>query len=486
MSDILKGLGPHKVFEYFETICGIPHGSGNVKAISDFCVAFAKERGFQVFQDEAYNVIIKKPASEGMEQAPAVILQGHLDMVCEKNADVDFDFKTQGLKLAVDGDYIHACGTTLGGDDGIAVAYSLAILDDDALVHPALEVLFTTEEETGMDGAQYLDCSMLSAKYMINVDSEEEGIITVGCAGGLKSMAAFDVDHMDFPGIKYTLSVTGLLGGHSGAEIHLGRANANKLMGRGLFELRKALSFGLIKINGGLKDNAITRECFAQIVVSQEDCQKAESIVSRLADDFKNEYRAVDGGVTVGFEKTGSCNDGALTFKTAEKIIYMLLNTPYGVQTMSGDIPGLVESSLNLGVVATDADQITMTWAVRSSVKSLKWLINDKLQYMTEMLGGTYTYHGDYPEWAYMPDSALRNLASDTFERMYGKKPVISAIHAGLECGLFAQKMPGEDMISIGPDMKDIHTPGERLSISSTNRTYAYICEILKNFKTIG
>ena len=480
MSDILSGLQPENVFSFFEEICSIPHGSGNVKAISDYCVDFARKRHLEVFQDEAYNVIIKKAASAGKENSPAVIIQGHLDMVCEKNGDVDFDFEKDGLRLAVDKDEIHAQGTTLGGDDGIAVAMGLALLDDDTLVHPALEVLFTTEEETGMDGARYLDCSRLSGKYMINIDSEEEGVITVGCAGGLKSQAAFAVDHMDFSGIEYELSVSGLKGGHSGAEIHIGRANANKLMGRLLYALRKEMVFGLIDVYGGAKDNAIAREACAGIVIEEELCDLAANIIRKTTEDIKNEFRVTDPDICISLVKKGTYEDDVLTFGTAEKIIFMLFNTPYGVQTMSADLPGLVESSLNLGIVRTDMDAVTLTWAVRSSVKSLKWMINDRLEYMTELLGGEYQWHGDYPEWAYQPDSRLRDLAVSIYEEMTGKKPVISTIHAGLECGLFAEKMPGEDMISIGPDMKDIHTPGERLSISSTARTYAYVCRMLQ------
>lgn len=482
MSNVLSGLNPSGVFHFFEEICGIPHGSGNVKAISDYCVAFAKERGLEVYQDEVYNVIIKKPASPGMETAPGVILQGHLDMVCEKNADVDFDFEKDGLRLAVDGDDIHAQGTTLGGDDGIAVAMGLAILDDDSIPHPPLEVLFTTEEETGMDGAQNLDCSKLNAQYMINIDSEEEGVITAGCAGGLKSHAVIPAQWMEYSGTEYAVEISGLLGGHSGTEIHLGRANANKLMGRLLFALSKDVEFALVHIQGGAKDNAIARDAKAVVVIPQDQCHKAEEIVNACAADFQNEYRACDPKVTVSFSKKETYKGRALTFSSAQKVIYLLLNTPYGVQSMSAELPGLVESSLNLGVVTMDQDSVTLTWAVRSSVSSRKWLINDQLMYMTEMLGGTYTYGGDYPAWAYRSKSLLRDLAVDTYEEMFGKKPQVCTIHAGLECGLFAEKMPQEDMISIGPDIKDIHTPGERLSISSTKRTFDYVCRMLKSF----
>lgn len=482
MSNVLKGLEPGGVFKFFEDICAIPHGSGNVKGLSDYCVAFAKERGLEVFQDEAWNVIIKKSASPGMENAPGVIIQGHLDMVCEKNADVDFDFEKDGLRLAVDGDEVHAQGTTLGGDDGIAVAMGLAILDDPALVHPPLEILFTTEEETGMDGAQYLDCSRLSAKYLINIDSEEEGVITAGCAGGLKSHATLPVQWMAFEGTECRLDVSGLLGGHSGTEIHLGRANANKLMGRLLFGLNKEIDFGLVYVQGGAKDNAIAREAKAKLVIPQDQLGRAKEIIDACAQDIKNEYRTADPGVCIAFTEGAAYEGDAMTFASAQKVIYLLLNTPYGVQSMSAELPGLVESSLNLGVVTMDEESVTLTWALRSSVSSRKWLINDQLMYMTEMLGGTYTYGGDYPAWAYRSQSQLRDLAVETYEDMFGKKPQVCTIHAGLECGLFAEKMPQADMISIGPDIKDIHTPGERLSISSTKRTYEYVCQMLKSF----
>ena len=479
MSKVLTGLKPERVFHYFEEICAIPHGSGNVKALSDYCVEFAKARNLEVIQDDAFNVIIKKPASKGKENSPVVALQGHLDMVCEKDADLDFDFEQQGLNLAVDGDWIHAKGTTLGGDDGIAVAFGLAILEDDSLVHPALEVIFTTEEEVGMDGAQALDPAKVSAKYLLNIDSEEEGVITVGCSGGLKSEATFDISNMEFEGIEYELSVSGLKGGHSGVEIHFGRANANRLMGRLLFALRKEMAFGLIDVYGGAKDNAIARDAKAGIVIEEENCALAEEIVARAAKEICDQYRVVDPDIKVSFVKKEAYNDQVMSFSTAEKVIYMLFNTPFGVQTMSADVPGLVESSLNLGVVRTDMDKVSMTWALRSSVKALKWYMNDQLEYMTALLGGEYTWHGSYPEWAYRPDSKLRNVATQIYEYMYGQKPTISMIHAGLECGLFSEKMPEMDMISIGPNMMDIHTPKERLSIASTARVYEYVCRIL-------
>lgn len=482
MSQILKDLEPCTVFKYFEEICHIPHGSGNTKAISDYCVKFANDHHLEVYQDDVNNVIIKKPATNGMENAPAVILQGHLDMVCEKNSNIDFDFEKDSLRLAVDGDYIHAQGTTLGGDDGIAIAIALAILDDQTISHPALEVLFTTEEETGMDGAQYLDCSQLSAKYMINIDSEEEGIITAGCAGGLKSTGMISLEYMEFSGVQFKLDITGLCGGHSGTEIHLGRANANKLIGRLLFELHKDVEFGLITVNGGAKDNAIARDASAEIVIPQDQVCLAKEIIERCSNEITSEYHVTDSGMKITLNEVGIFKNKTLTFSCAEKIIYLLFNSPYGVQSMSAELPGLVESSLNLGVVRTEQDMITFTWAVRSSVKSKKWLINDQLQYMTEMLGGDYQWRGDYPEWAFRENSPLRSLAVNIYEKMFGETPVVKTIHAGLECGLFAEKMPDTDMISIGPNIKDIHTPNERLSISSTMRTYNYICEMLNNF----
>ena len=479
---MLEHLEPVKVMTYFEKLCSIPHGSYNTKAISDYCVAFAKERGLSVSQDDTNNVIIVKEACEGYEAAPTVILQGHLDMVCEKNADVDFDFATEGLRLRVDGDFVYADGTTLGGDDGIAVACALAILDDNTLKHPRIEAVFTTEEEVGMDGALALDMSGLKGKYLINIDSEEEGKILTSCAGGMRSDIRFHMKRETMTGVLVNVAIKGLLGGHSGAEIDKMRANANVLLGRLLFELNKLVNYGVISVCGGAKDNAIPREAFAKLCIPEDSLDTAEQIVAKVSSDICNEFKGSDPDISMTMEKYGEGEADVFSQDSFQRLLFMWFNAPNGIQTMSAQLPGLVESSLNLGVLHTDDSDVVLRYSVRSSVKSLKWVISDKLQYLTEMMGGEYAFEGEYPEWAYKKDSPLRDMASAVYEEMFGNAPKIEAIHAGLECGLFSEKRPDLDMISIGPDIFDIHTPAEHLSISSTQRVYKYLVKMLEAF----
>ncbi len=480
---MLEHLKPENVMCFFERICAIPHGSGNVEAISDFCVSFARERGLWVRQDELFNVVIVKEASAGYESAPTLILQGHMDMVCEKNADVDFDFERDGLRLKVDGDDVYAEGTTLGGDDGIALAMCMAILDDDTIRHPRLEVIFTTEEETGMDGARFLDTSDLRGKYMINLDSEEEGAILTSCAGGMGADLIFETPHMAAEGIGARVEIRGLLGGHSGVEIDKMRANANVLMGRVLFDLLKKMNVSVISLNGGLKGNAIPREAKLELCIAPEDAGQFQAVIEEISDKIRDEYRVSDPGIVI----EAHCDSEAATrqvihMSALQRILFVLFNAPNGVCDMSADLPGLVETSLNLGVVETRADEVMLRYAIRSSVASRKELLADKLQYMTEMMGGTFVRGGDYPGWAYRRESQLRVMAGDIFEQQYGHRPRMNAIHAGLECGLISEKIPGIDIISIGPNVTGIHTPDERLSISSTERTYRYVVRMLEAF----
>lgn len=485
MSEVLKGLEPERVFHYFEEICGIPHGSGNEKAISDYCVAFAKSHDLWVRQDEANNVVIRKPASAGYENAPVVMLQGHMDMVCEKNSDVDFDFEKEGLRLKVDGDFVFADGTTLGGDDGIAVAFALAILEDDSLEHPELEVVITTDEEVGMKGASVLDVSDLKASYLLNLDNESEGQILTSCAGGMKSRACLPVRFVDWEGVGAELKISGLKGGHSGAEIHCGRANANRLLGRFLFELNKELNVGVREVSGGMKDNAIPREAQAKIVLRPEDVARAGEIRDKFAADIQDEFGVSDGRIRIELKIESEKEEEFRIFHPAdmERILFMFIQSPNGIQTMSMELPGLVESSLNMGIVRTEGEEVSFCWAVRSSKKSLKFYISDQLAYMTEFLGGTYSYDGEYPHWSYRSHSPIREAVAATYKELFGKDANIEAIHAGLECGLISEKMPDLDIVALGPDIFDIHTPDEHLSIASVQRTYRLICTILSRMK---
>ena len=479
----LEGLEPEKVFRYFEELSAIPRGSGNEAAVSRYCMEFARERGLSACQDESNNVIIAKEATPGYEDAPGVILQGHLDMVCEKEADCTIDFKKDGLRLAADGDFVYAEGTTLGGDDGIAVAMALAILDDDTLEHPKLECVFTTEEETGLYGAEALDVSHLTGKRLINIDSEEEGIFTVSCAGGMESDCVLPVEYEEIGGCWYTVSVEGLQGGHSGSDIHKERGNSNILMGRLLCFLDESVNFRLGGLAGGLMDNAIPRSTKACLCVQEEDAEALEERLSYLEHVYREEFAVSDPGVTIRVEREGKKSAQALTPKSAALLLLLLHMVPNGVIKNSMDMEGLVQTSLNLGILKLDEDAAHLIFSVRSSVESEKAELGSRLRHITEFLGGAYTQKGDYPGWAYRQDSPLRDTMSAVFERMYGKKPLVLAIHAGLECGFFSGKIEGLDCVSIGPDLYDVHTTRERLSISSTKRVYEFIVEVLKELK---
>ena len=472
-----------KVFHYFEEICKIPHGSHNCKEISDYCVTFAKERNLFVRQDKLFNVVIVKEATKGYEQVPTVILQGHLDMVCEKNEDTSHDFLTEPLELYKEGDFIAAKGTTLGGDDGIAIAYCLALLYDDEISHPRLEVLFTVEEEVGMEGATYLDVSELKGKYLINIDNEEEGVLLTSCAGGLKAQAVLPITRTSVKGQGITLKIQGLLGGHSGAEIHKQRANANVLMGRLLYELGDFLE--IVNIRGGLKDNAIAREAFLDGVVAEENLQKVKDKITQLTNVFQKEYSKMEDNICIQIEQTGQVTKEVYDKKTKEKTITFLMSALNGVYTMSAHINGLVESSQNLGVMSEEDNKLIFSFAVRSAVASLKKLLSDKIKVLIESLGGTYIESGQYPEWEYKETSKLRELFKKSYETLYQKEMKVEAIHAGLECGIFASKMQEVDIVSFGPDIFDIHTPKERLSISSTERTWELLLHVLKNTKKL-
>lgn len=465
----LGNLKPERVFYYFEEICSIPHGSGNTKKISDFCVNFAKEHNLEYVQDDMNNVIIKKPATKGKESSPTVIIQGHLDMVCEKEPEIDFDFEKQGLNIYVDGDFIKADGTTLGGDDGIAVAMALAVLEDENICHPALEVLFTVDEETGMYGAKALDGSLLEGRTLINIDSEEEGIFTVSCAGGVRAEVTLPVEYEDNSKECLKITVSGLIGGHSGVEIHKGRLNSNKVAAEFLNTLS---DINLVKINGGLKDNAIPVYTEVIVATNEDIREKAEEFrLNTLCDTDKDLTIKVE-----KCEKTAKCFTGEIT----QKAIGLLNALPNGIIKWSEDIEELVETSLNMGVLTTENDKIIVSFALRSSVNSEKDKLVDKLYNCAKDFGASLLREGDYPAWEYKKDSDLRDTMCKVWEELYGNKPKVIAIHAGLECGLLSEKLPGLDSVSIGPNMMDIHTPREKIDISSVWRTYNFLYELLK------
>ena len=478
---VLSNLEPKEVFAYFEEISASPRASYHEEKISNYCVEFAKKHGLFYIQDELKNVIIMKDATPGYEQEEPVIIQGHLDMVCEKKPDCGTDFETDGIKVMIEGDYLTADGTTLGGDDGIAVAYALAILASDTIAHPKLEVLFTVSEEVGMEGASGIDVSMLEGRRLLNLDSEEEGFLLAGCAGGARIECKLPVKCTDAKGCAFEITVEGLNGGHSGVEIDKGRANANLIMGRILTELGKHTDYHLASAEGGRKDNAIPRECKALLCIPQQDIQKVTQALADLEKNLANEYAVTDAAIRIRTEQENvPLPLKMLDSDSTERAVLLLLALPNGIQTMSADVKGLVETSLNLGVLKLDTQELSLCYAVRSSVSSAKEALLDKMTWLTEGLGGAAERSGDYPAWEYKRDSAFREKLAAVYERMYGKPPVIQAIHAGLECGLLAGKLPGLDCISIGPDMKDVHTTEEKLSISSTKRVWEFILEVLK------
>jgi len=476
---VLKNLEPKSVFGYFEDICGIPHGSGNMEKISQFCVDFAKEHGLEYIQDEMKNVIIIKDATPGYEEAAPLIIQGHLDMVCEKRPEKEKDFLTEGLDLCTDGKLVWADGTTLGGDDGIAVAYALALLSAKNLPHPRLEVVLTVDEETGLYGAKAIDLSMLKGKKLINIDSEEEGYLLTSCAGGLTLSCHIPMETEEKSGLVCELKVTGLSGGHSGAEIDKGRANANVVLGRVLKKISDNICVDVITMEGGAKDNAIPRLASSALLLAEADFEAVEKIVAEQEVVLKKELHASDAGIRLELVKKDIETVSVLTKDSKEKALHTLNNIPNGIQSYSMDIPGLVETSLNMGIMDMDGRELSLSFAVRSSVESAKYYLTERTSLFVQMLGGTSEVRGDYPGWAYQPDSKLREVFVRVYENLYGKKPVVQAIHAGLECGLFTDKIEHLDCISFGPNMCNVHTFEETLEVASVQRTWEYLCAVL-------
>ena len=474
----LAGLEPAAVFGYFEEICAIPHGSRNTKMISDYLVGFAKAHNLTYHQDEMNNVILFAPGTCGMEDRPPVILQGHIDMVCEKEASCPIDMTAEGLDVTHDDTCVYAKGTTLGGDDGIATAMAMALLADDTIPHPPLEVVMTTEEEIGLLGATAIDLSQLKGRTLINLDSEAEGVFTVSCAGGCTACISLPVERRAVYGPCIRLTVDGLQGGHSGADIHLKRANANKIMGEFMSRIQKLMPLCLTSLSGGAKDNAIPRSCQATLVAMGINLERINDIAAALQEEVRANYDEPD--ATVQAFDVDALGGNSLSTESTAKVISLLCSAPNGVQKWSADIEGLVHTSLNLGI-AKLGDRFSATFSVRSSVNSEKQEVLDQLKALAEMLDGTYSQDGEYPAWEYRKESHLLDTMVRVYREMFAQEPKVEAIHAGLECGLFSQKLPGLDCVSIGPQMHDIHTTRERLEIASTERVWKFLLEVLKN-----
>ena len=474
----LAGLEPKAVFHYFEDICAIPHGSYNTKAISDYLVDFAKAHQLRYIQDELNNVILFGDGTPGYEDHAPVIIQGHMDMVCVKDPDCTKDMATEGVDVTHNGEFVYAEGTSLGADDGIAVAFSLALLADKSIPHPPLEVVITVDEETGMEGASGIDLSMLRGRNLLNIDSDEEGIFTVSCAGGVKSTVHLPVQRRAVYGPCVRLTVEGLKGGHSGAEIHKPLANANKVMGEFLGRIQQIMPVCITKLQGGEKDNAIPSFCQVTMVALGMYIERINDIAEQLQKEIRENYD--EPGAIVRGDDVDALGGNALTTEDSAKVIALMNALPNGIQAWSQDIDGLVQTSLNMGV-ATLSDELQLTFALRSSVNQEKEDLKKKVEEVAAFYGASCTHKGDYPAWEYKKDSDLRDTMVRVYEEMYGKKPGVFAIHAGLECGLLSEKLPGLDCVSLGPQAYDIHTPRERLNIASTQRFWQYLQELMKN-----
>lgn len=477
---VLKGLQPEKVFHYFEKICNIPHGSGNLDGISSYLEQFAKEHGLFYIRDASNNIIMVKEATKGYEDAAPVILQGHMDMVAVKKADCDIDLEKEPLRLKVDGDFIYAEGTSLGGDDGIAVAYILALMDSEDIAHPRIEAVITTDEEVGMEGATAIDLSMLTAKRMLNIDSEEEGILLTSCAGGARVDCRIPLLREKKTGLFYKIKAGGFQGGHSGTEINKGRENAIKVIARALQMMIVEIPFQIADISGGEKDNAIPREAEAVVLVAPEQESRLAQVAKEIEAVIKKENQTKEPDIFISCEKTEYADEEVLTMNSTKKALDFLSVLPNGVMAMSADIEGLVETSLNIGILKLEKNELSASSAVRSSIESAKKYLIRQITVLVEFAGGTVSVYGEYPGWQFDPASELRAAMIEVYREMFHEEPKVEALHAGLECGIMISKLPGLDCVSFGPNIYDIHTTEEKLSISSTERMWNYILEILK------
>ena len=477
---VLSGVEPQDVMFYFEEICKIPHGSGNTEKIADYIENFAREKGLEYNRDEMNNVVVVKAAAKGREAAESVIVHGHIDMVCEKAPHIDKNMELEGLDLEICGDEIYAKGTTLGADDAIAVSMMLALLAAEDISHPRLEAVFTSDEEIGMLGAAALNTDMLKGKVLINIDSEDEGVFTVGCAGGNRTSCTLPVVREDFctgEGIK--LSIGGLKGGHSGVDINRGRANANVLMGRLLYAIEKECPIRICSLEGGLKDNVIPQE--ARAVIAAQSVEKVREICGKMQKRFADEYSKSEDGIKISCE-AHKPSEQPMNERSTRNSVFMLMCMPCGVTKMSLELKGEVESSLNMGIVKSEKDFLKIVFCVRSSLEEDKRLMTEKIEHFAKMLGGKTEVHGDYPGWEFKPNSKLLNAMKKVFYEQYGYEPKIETIHAGVECGIFQSKINGLDCISLGPMIKDIHTYRERMSVNSVCRVWKMLKKFLNDF----
>jgi dipeptidase D len=482
MGSVLGHLKPELVWYHFEEICKYPRASKKEEKIAEYVVSVGQRLGLQTEKDKFGNIVIRKPATPGKENLKAVVLQGHIDMVCEKNRDVEHDFDKDPIYPYIDGDWVKAKGTTLGADNGIGVACALAVLEATDVEHGPLECLFTLDEETGLTGASSLKKNWLKADILINMDSEDIGVIFIGCSGGKNTAATFKAKLEKIPRnySSFELKVAGLKGGHSGLEIHVGRGNAVKILNRAIWSYSQENTIRLAEINGGNKHNAIPREAFSVVLVPKNDEKKLKKFVAKYNETVKAEYVSVEPDLMVSMEKHAA-PEKVLDEKTQKHLLNALYAIPHGVIKMSNDIPGLVETSTNLAVVETKGKNINIVTSQRSPVASQNVDITNMVSSVLKLAGAEITYGDGYPGWAPDIHSDILKVFKSTFTKMYGKEPEVTAIHAGLECGIIKEKYPNMDMISFGPTMRDVHSPAEKLQISTVPEFYNQLKTVLKN-----
>ncbi len=484
MNNALINLQPAKVWQYFGELMNIPRPSKHEEKVSAYLQKFGHDHGYETLADEVGNVLIRKPAYQGYENAPGVCLQAHMDMVCEKNGDKQFDFFTQGIEAYVEDGWLVGNGTTLGADDGIGVAAALAILDDKSIQHGPLECLFTVDEETGLTGASNLHTDWLKSNILLNFDDEDEGEYCIGCAGGIDTVADIDYTTRPVPsGVEaFRIRVYGLQGGHSGDDINKGRGNANKLLNRILWNATEKCKIGLARIDGGNLRNAIAREAWADIVVLPEHVSELKEIVETFATNLQFEFRSTEPGLTIELVKT-EMPSSLIDEKTHHNLLDALFACAHGVLAMSREIENFVETSTNLASVKMDDKQIHICTSQRSSVESAKLAAAQKIESTFRMIGAHVSHSDGYPGWTPNPDSKVLKVGVETYKRMFGHDPIVRAIHAGLECGLIGEKYPKMDMISYGPTLRGVHAPGEKIEIKTVEMFWNLTLKILKNLK---
>lgn len=486
MSNVIENLQPSLLWQNFEAISKIPRPSKHEQHVADYIIECARKLNYPHKQDPVGNIVVLKPPSKGHQQAPVIVLQGHTDMVCEKNSDIQHDFMKDPITLVRSNGYIKAQGTTLGSDNGVGVSAILAVMEDDSLTHGPLELLFTVDEETGLTGAANLKPDFLKGRILLNLDSEEEGTLYVGCAGGQDTLATVKLEFEKTPPNHTALSIAvrGLRGGHSGVDIHLGRANAIKLLTRVLWKLHTDLGARLVRLEGGSKRNALPREAEALVCVPKKNVEAVKNSVQKLQQMFNKEFSGVEQNTAIAV-KNAATPKIVIKKKIHERIIQLLYAVPHGVIKMSTDIPGLVETSTNLATVQISDKAVVIGTSQRSSVDSEKRDIVSQVSAACLLAGAKVENSDGYPGWKPNMQSKALAVAKSTYKRLYGKEPEVKAIHAGLECGIIGEKYPGIDMVSFGPTIEGAHSPDERVHIESVEKFWKYLLEMLKELAKV-